>query len=103
MNRLAITISLLLAAAASGVMTAAQPRRPIRQAASGQGRKLAPGTRVAIRNLNGPVTVTGWDRDSVEASAGDQSLEVRIYDDPSVHGVMITPDVATHSRGGEVH
>jgi DUF4097 and DUF4098 domain-containing protein YvlB len=95
---------LLLAATASGAATASAPARAKQQPASGQGRKLAPGTRVAIRNLNGPVTVKGWDRDSVEATAGDQSSEIRIYDDPSLHGgIMITPDVQGHRRGGEVH
>jgi DUF4097 and DUF4098 domain-containing protein YvlB len=89
---------------ASAIRASASLPRRRQQPAGDQGRKLAPGARVAIRNLNGAVTVTGWDRDWVEATAGDQTANVRIYEDASLHGgIVITTESPGGRRGGEAH
>ncbi|HEU4388688.1 MAG TPA: DUF4097 family beta strand repeat-containing protein [Blastocatellia bacterium] len=62
---------------AEQALTAAQGRH---QAAAGQSEKfsakLERGTKLAISNPNGSVTITGWDHDTVEAEAdGDDGTE----------------------------
>ena len=64
--------------------------------------KLERGSRLAISNPNGPVTITGWDRDTVEAEAdGDNGAEAVVFRNLQESG---SPRVflEVKRRGGEV-
>jgi hypothetical protein len=61
---------------------------------------VPPGSRLAISNDSGPISVTGWDKDTVQAGiAGERDLgAVRIYQQPGKAGLMmISVDPGRHS------
>jgi len=66
--------------------------RPASPAVTSQNeQQLPPGSRLAISNDSGPISVTGWDKDTVQAAiAGerDQSA-VRMYQQTGKSGLMI--------------
>ena len=61
---------------------------------------VPPGSRRAISNDSGPISVTGWDKDTVQAGiAGERDLgAVRMYQQPGRAGLMmISVDPGRHS------
>jgi DUF4097 and DUF4098 domain-containing protein YvlB len=66
--------------------------RPASPAVASQNeQQLPPGSRLAITNDSGPISVTGWDKDTVQASiAGERDLgAVRMYQQSGKSGLMI--------------
>jgi hypothetical protein len=64
--------------------------------------KLDRGSKVAISNRYGRITITGWDRDTVEAVAtsdkGQEAIQVNLTADPQAHSVL---SLAVVGRGGQ--
>src|SRR6516164_7300244 len=93
-TRATIITTMILAAGA----LAARPTSP---AITWQNEQAAPpGSRLAISNDSGPISVTGWDKDTVQAGiAGERDLgAVRIYQQPGKAGLMmISVDPGRHS------
>src|SRR5918912_4626412 len=55
--------------------------------------KLDRGSKVAISNRYGRITITGWERDTVEAAATDEkgvshAIQVELTADPQAHSVL---------------
>jgi DUF4097 and DUF4098 domain-containing protein YvlB len=76
---------IILAAGGLGARSAS------RAVASQNEQQLPPGSRLAITNDSGPISVTGWDKDTVQASiAGERDLAaVRMYQQSGKSGLMI--------------
>ena len=57
--------------------------------------KLERGSRVAISNRFGRITITGWDRDTVEATAtsdkGAEAVQVEMTADPTAQQALLAP------------
>jgi DUF4097 and DUF4098 domain-containing protein YvlB len=65
--------------------------------------KLERGSKLAISNPNGPVTITGWDRDTVEAEAtGDEGAEAVVVRNLKESGSTKMLLEVRRRRGGEV-
>lgn len=66
--------------------------------------KLERGSKVAISNRYGRITITGWDRDTVEASAtssrGAEAIQVEMTADPQAPRSTISLAVVGRNRGG---
>lgn len=64
--------------------------------------KLERGSKVAISNRYGRITITGWDRDSVEAVAtsekGAEAIQVELTADPQAHSVLTLAVVGRGQR-----
>jgi len=84
-----ITIMML----AVGGWTARPAGTPARPGVAWQNEQpLAPGSRLAISNDSGPISVTGWDKDSVQAGVAGESRDlsaVRMYQQPGKAGLMM--------------
>ena len=70
---------------------------------STKAQKLSPGAKVKVRNQSGPITVEGWDQDTVQATAdgSDQPSDVTVQ----VEGAglcSISPNMQGHPHRGEV-
>src|SRR5215831_3236237 len=90
----AITVMTILAAGGF----AARPASPAVTSQNEQ--QLAPGSRLAISNDSGPISVTGWDKDTVQAGiAGERDLAaVKMYQQQGRPGLtMISVNPARHS------
>jgi DUF4097 and DUF4098 domain-containing protein YvlB len=75
---------------------------------SGQEQKLPRGGRVRIENPIGPVTVIGWDHDTVQATIdgdnSDQENRIAIKEEQSNPPILsIGPDYQMRRRGSELH
>src|SRR6516164_9081241 len=84
-TRATIITTMILAAGA----LAARPTSP---AIAWQNEQpLPPGSRLAISNDSGPISVTGWDKDTVQAGiAGERDLAaVRMYQQSGKSGLMM--------------
>jgi DUF4097 and DUF4098 domain-containing protein YvlB len=81
--------------------------RPARRAVSWQNElPLPPGTKLAISNDSGPISVTGWDKDTVQAGIGGEVRDlaaVRIYQQPGKSGVMTISVDPQHRHSDEPH
>ncbi|HEY9284378.1 MAG TPA: hypothetical protein VIP46_13060, partial [Pyrinomonadaceae bacterium] len=64
--------------------------------------KLERGSKVAVSNRYGRITITGWDRDTVEATAtgpkGAEAVHVEMTADPQANSSRLTLAVAGRSR-----
>ncbi|HKV41067.1 MAG TPA: DUF4097 family beta strand repeat-containing protein [Blastocatellia bacterium] len=72
-----------------------------------QEHKLGPGGRIIITNPNGPISITGWDKDVVKAvvegEEGRPNGGLKIAEDSAAQGaIFISPDEGSE-RGGELH
>src|SRR5918998_2556013 len=60
--------------------------------------KLERGSKVAVSNRYGRITVTGWDRDTVEATAtgpkGPEAVQLDMTADPQANATRLTLAVA---------
>lgn len=66
------------------------------QAADAQGLRLAPGGQITVRNSSGSVSITGWDEETMRASAtkggGEELVGVGVAEDAARSGgLLITP------------
>src|SRR5207249_9591609 len=78
------------------------------QIAGEQERKLERGGKVSVRNPAGPISITGWDRDTIQATAvrtgRDETVRINITEDSQHAGVVsITPALEGRRGGHEVH
>ena len=64
--------------------------------------KLERGSKVAVSNRYGRITITGWDRDTVEATAtgpkGPEAVQVDMTADPQANATRLTLAVAGRGR-----
>jgi hypothetical protein len=64
--------------------------------------KLERGSKVAVSNRYGRITITGWDRDTVEATAtgpkGPEAVQVEMTADPQANATRLTLAVAGRAR-----
>ena len=95
----AITVMTILAAGGF----AARPASPAVTSQNEQ--QLAPGSRLAISNDSGPISVTGWDKDTVQAGiAGERDLAaVKMYQQTGKSGLMIISVNPTGRHSDEPH
>jgi DUF4097 and DUF4098 domain-containing protein YvlB len=74
---------------------------------SGKGQKLSRGGSVQVENQSGPITVVGWDQDTVQASvanidASEQESAVSVHEErPGLISIRTT--VRGRPHGGEAH
>lgn len=68
------------------------------------GQKLSRGGRIRVENPSGPITVEGWDQDTVQAivEGSDRQSSVSVQEIRQ-DLLSITPDFHGHPHGGEVH
>jgi DUF4097 and DUF4098 domain-containing protein YvlB len=78
------------------------------QVAGEQEHKLQHGGKVSVRNPVGPISITGWDRDTIQATAvrtaREETVRINITEDSQHAGVVsITPALEGRRGGHEVH
>ena len=78
------------------------------QVAGEQERKLQRGGKVAVRNPAGPISITGWDHDTIQATAvktdQEETVRINITEDSQHPGVVsITPALEGRHGGHEIH
>src|SRR5205809_2643069 len=78
------------------------------QVAGEQEHKLQHGGKVSVRNPAGPISITGWDRDTIQATAvrtgREETVRINITEDSQHAGVVsITPALERRRGGHEVH
>ncbi len=108
MKKFKIVILVLMTSLATGMRSSA----PAGQAAgqdNAQGpltRKLERGGKVSISNRAGKITVTGWDRDRIEATATDQQDSAQVLvvanEEPNPGNIRLTVGRSA-ARAGEGH
>ena len=101
-RRTLIILPLTLTAISCLMATRWQAKAIAQQTASEQ--RLSDGGKVTVRNRSGRITVTGWDRDTVQATATStdraEAVSVRIIEAASPTGaLLITPE----TKSGKVH
>jgi DUF4097 and DUF4098 domain-containing protein YvlB len=107
MNRKTFGFILLMLVAVSGPIVTWRENVSANQDTPAQERKLERGHKVSVHNPHGGVTISGWDRDTVQATAtnGDRSKTVQVkfvQDTPRPGDLLITPDPQGRRAGGEI-
>ncbi|HEY6333891.1 MAG TPA: hypothetical protein VI756_31530 [Blastocatellia bacterium] len=97
-----VLIGVLIGATAA--VLAASSREPKRRRNSKPVQKLSAGGSVRIQNPSGPITVDGWDQDTVQATVEGSEGEGQVSVQEESSGIVsIRPNVQVRQRRGEVH
>src|SRR2546427_1822644 len=108
MNRKPLLTLLFSLAACTYTAGSALGAAPAAQVPGEQERKLERGGKVSVRNPAGPISITGWDRDTIQATAvrtgREETVRINITEDSQHAGVVsITPALEGRRGGHEVH